>query len=378
MKFTDLINPALLDEMIEAKYVKMQTHPRALSKVIYNYTDHAMWDRVWNPVTTKCRGLIVDKITGDVLARPFDKFFNYGEFNNEENPGRNPASSPVHQTLDLSAEVQTTDKMDGSLGILYPMMNGYAVASRGSFSSPQAVRATFHWWKRYREMKVPQGWTLLFEIIYPDNRIVVDYRDLDDLVLLGARNIETGESIGPDDFLLKPFTGPRATVFEDRTLAEALHRTPRPNAEGVVVRYMTGPDTGLRVKIKQDDYVALHRIITGMNARAVWERMGAGESVADIQHGIPEEFWPWVADIGNGLDAQCSNIMGGAYADYNRIKDVLVNGWTRKDFAAEAVKSEYRALLFMLLDGRNIQPAIWKQIRPAGEITMKHISEDEA
>ena len=68
----------------------------------------------------------------------------------------------------------------------------------------------------------------------------------------------------------------------------------RPNAEGIVVRYLAGPDAGLMVKIKQDDYVLMHRLITGMNARVIWERMGAGEAAVDICRGVPEEFWPYL------------------------------------------------------------------------------------
>ena len=41
---------------------------------------------LWDSVTIKARGLFVDKITGNVKARSYDKFFNLGqrEDSNEE------------------------------------------------------------------------------------------------------------------------------------------------------------------------------------------------------------------------------------------------------------------------------------------------------
>ena len=280
----------------------------------------------------------------------------------------------------MTAAVQTTDKMDGSLGIMYPTPQGWSVATRGSFVSEQAIRASFLWYKRdYNEMPVPDGWTMLFEIVYPENRIVLDYAGMDDLILLGAVSIETGEAIGPDDFRLLPWKGPRTEVFESRSLAEALARTPRPNAEGLVVRYLAGDDQGLMVKIKQEDFVLMHRLISGMNARVIWERMGAGEMIEDIQRGVQYEFWPWIEEVGDEpANGQGSEIMTAAFAEYEQIKQSLPHGWARKDFAVEAVKSPYKASLFQLLDGKDIRPLIWKQLKPSGERSMKYISEDVA
>lgn len=108
-----------------------------------------------------------------------------------------------------------------------------------------------------------------------------------------------------------------------RSLAEALEAEPRPNAEGLVVFF---PDRNERVKVKQDDYVALHRILTGTNARHVWE-YAAVTACADLirepkhwgsflgidpqraadllavgdgwfeEAGIPDEFYLWVNEI---------------------------------------------------------------------------------
>lgn len=236
-------------ERAEAGLIRRQWHPSG-TLAIYNYTERCTYEGAWDEVTRACRGLILDA-GFNVVARPFPKFFNHGE--------------PNAPALDLDARVLVTDKLDGSLGILYPSPDGgYAVATRGSFVSDQALHATDVWRSRYAMNWTPSPThTYLFEIIYPENRIVVDYRGLDDLVLLGAVSTASGyPSWRP------VWPGPRAEEFLYPTLRDALAAEPRPGAEGLVVFF---PDTLERVKLKQDDYVALHRILTGTNARNVWE-----------------------------------------------------------------------------------------------------------
>ncbi|MFB9080967.1 hypothetical protein ACFFWB_26745 [Flavobacterium procerum] len=72
--------------MISANYVRVNKHPEQ-DLYIYNYTQNAQFERVWNEITIACRGLILDKDL-NVVARPFPKFFNLGEMENE-NSARN-------------------------------------------------------------------------------------------------------------------------------------------------------------------------------------------------------------------------------------------------------------------------------------------------
>ena len=152
---------------------------------IFNYSKVCQFDRKWDDVTIQCRGLIM---RGDeIVARPFRKFFNLGEV--EETKIENlPAEMP-----------QVTEKFDGSLGILYFQPDGRpAIATRGSFTSDQALRAT----EMLRNM--PPFWnnidlnlTYLFEILYPENRVVVNYGNREELVLIGLVNRTTGEECTP-------------------------------------------------------------------------------------------------------------------------------------------------------------------------------------
>lgn len=350
MKLYDLLDRHHLAQMIEDGYVREQVHPSE-PLCILNYTEKAAYEREWNPVTLACRGLIYDMVTERIVARPFEKFFNYQELRED------------WVAAHMSEKVRVFDKLDGSLGIIYkePISGLWSVATRGSFASEQAIHATeilrskFGYWEPNPEL------TYLAEIIYPANRIVLNYGGMDDLVLLGMVEIETGESFTPDLAFSWLAYGERAKSFGRMTLAQALELPPRDNAEGVVMLF----DDGMRVKFKQEDYVALHRLVTGMNDRVIWERLGNEESIDDIKRGMPEEFWPWIDQVADGLFQQADQIIMSVWQEYLSHIACLPEDFTRKDFALSVKDSPNKGYLFNYLDGKPIYKAVWKTLKPA-------------
>lgn len=59
MLVSDLFDPLELISAINNGYVRVQQHPEC-SYEILNYTEKAVFDKHWTPVTLGCRGLIVD------------------------------------------------------------------------------------------------------------------------------------------------------------------------------------------------------------------------------------------------------------------------------------------------------------------------------
>lgn len=349
MLIDDLFGFSDLEREVQSGMVVRRKHPE-LPLCILNYTDRCTYTPdSWNAVTRSCRGLIYNVYTHEIVARPFPKFFNWGQ---REAP-----------TIDLGARVVVTDKFDGSLGVLYPTERSFALSTRGSFDSEQAIHATELWQARYAIFQPPRDLTYLFEIVYPDNRIVVDYGAMDDLVLLGAVEIHTGRNVSPNEL---EWPGPRTTVFEHATLADALAATPRPNAEGLVV-YLT--DHGERIKLKQADYVALHKIVTGLNERTVWEHLAAEKPVTDLLGPIPDEFHEWVqrvaADLLTRIDRE-EKMIEQAYRD---VLAELPADHTRKDFALRAMQSEWKHGLFAKLDGKDYRPVLWRNAKPEARRT---------
>lgn len=370
-------------EAIDRGYVSVQTHP-SLPLVIYNYTPSAQYERAWNPVTTACRGLIAD-LDGNIVARPFAKFFNFGEIVDQHTTL--PAGDPI-----------VTEKMDGSLGIIYTYTDpwtGYphiAVATRGSFTSDQAVWATQWLHTNMPDFSQPEGVTTLVEIIYPQNRIVVDYGEKRDLVLLGAILNSTGQDI--DFNKIDWWDGERAAlrgyydsieatadVVRQEGWAADVFETEWDGGEGVVLTWPQDKAPSFRLKIKHPRYVELHRIVTGLSTRTVHEALANG-TFGDLIANVPDEFHPWVRQVAEDLDAQYDKILWQARSDLQECRLVAEDladhvardfdfTYSRKDLAAAITKrATYPGLCFALEDGKNVNDKIWQMIRPERETAM--------
>lgn len=385
-----MIDSAVLEALANDGYIRRSFHPSG-KLAIYNYTEKCAYEGHWDDATRQCRGLILDE-QFNVVARPFPKFFNYGEPNAPE--------------LDLDARVVVTDKLDGLLGILYPdPLGGLSVATRGSFTSDQAIHATAVWRDRYADVWEPlPDMTYLFEIIYPSNRIVVDYQGLDDLVLLGAMANHGHGWLLPTD---SDWPGPTVDVHPYASLRAALEAVPRPGQEGLVVHF---PDSNARVKIKQDDYVQIHRLVFGLTKRKLWERVGIemlskeGRDVkfiartlymdpADVEAILPtigswmddllqvvpkdfEEFADWAVGTTAEIGSDVLFWVDGVENTYDDIGRDL-RGTTDRAAFAEAFKAEsdLTHALFALMDGKSVVSYALRAVQPQHE-TYKPLEEE--
>lgn len=368
----EVLNLADLQRGMEEKLINRRESGDGLS--IYNYSDSAMytpgaWD---NPAVRICRGLIVEDRTQKVIARPWVKFFNHGQVESGE--------------LDPTAAVEVTDKLDGSLGIVYAFDGQVRVATRGSFESDQALWATewinSHWpFHRTRGdiLQLLKFTTLLVEIIYPENRIVCDYGNFQGLVLIGAVDIDSGKYLSPYDRLFHyVWKAKRTPAFPYRNLREALEATPREGAEGLCIRYLDEPKI---VKFKQEDYIRLHRIVTGLSERSVWEHMMGGGSLEDLLAPLPDELHAWAKEAYEGISLEVDRIFERATDIYATVlQEVSPVDAPRKEYARhfKDYLPPFPSLLFMLYDGKDIRPAILKTLKPRGDLRAKTTSEDVA
>lgn len=352
MLIDDIIDMDAVAAEIAAGYVTERSHPEFPELRILNYTDRCQFDRHWTDITRRTRGLIYNADTRQVVARAFPKIHNHSE--------------PDVGELDLDAPIMGAfDKLDGSLGITYMRPDGRpAIATRGSFASEQAIHATQWLLESVWAGLVPFGhvngeYTWLWEIIYPANRIVLDYGDRDELVYLGAIDNATGAysppSIEDDDEGLV-FAG----AMPAETLREALAIPPRTNAEGMVVWL----DQHRAVKIKQDDYVELHRIVSNLSVKEVWRQLRAN-TFYDFVVALPDEFHAWAQDTAEPLQTEHAEIVRLATASLEHLRS---EGFaTRKEQALWVVAhvgDSIRGLVFSLLDGKSIDDAVWRMVEP--------------
>lgn len=330
--------------------------------VLFNYTAQAQYAGRWNWFEQNARGLIFDAKTGELKARPFPKFFNYGE------GGRMPAQDTYIRRV--------TVKMDGSLGILHERNGKLHIATRGSFTSEQAQWATeflhTHCWQHLPmlETLVHQGFTVLFEIIYPENRIVVDYEGFQGLVLLSVIERETLHE--PTLDLIMP-TLPefdrsvksgmcivRQPFYRgvDSTTAMEWLKTVADNAgfnfEGFVVTF----SDGTRFKIKGEDYLRAHRFMTSVSFNSVLQAVADG-TLNEIIEGVPDEFLGTVRAWQEEIELRVKNVT--AIVEH---KASLAPAFETRKELAMWVQQHEKALqpyLYAQLDGKPIRDLIFKR-----------------
>ena len=341
-----------LEKYYEDGLLLKQTHP-TYDLTIWNYSPRVQYDRLWDDITTQCRGLVTNS-NGDIVARPFKKFFNYEE----------------HQPEDIPNEDYVVyEKMDGSLGILFYYQDSWILATRGSFTSPQAIKGK-EILNKHDISAIRKDNTYLFEIIYPENRIVVDYGDEEKLVVLGAIHTETGDEI-PDSSLywLKDCGFEIVTTY--KTWGETydlLKEEISKHKEGYVIRFKNG----FRMKIKGDEYKRLHRILTNISNRDIWEYVKDEKPLDEILDKVPDEFYDWVKETESNLKVQFNDIKTNIELEFKE----LIN---KKEFADKVKDNPLRSFLFKRLDSYSTQldKMIWDSIYPTYSKPFKKYSDAE-
>ena len=182
-----------------------------------------------------------------------------------------PFSSPSRIDLDDVAWIQ--DKMDGSLISSMLVGDRLWLKSKGSLFSDQAVAAMAVLNKNYLlhnmvKYLTDDDYTVIMEYCSPDNRIVVSYPE-PKLTILGVRINSTGEyfSVNHVQSMCDKF-GVRDNCVvsqqpEDINKFVANDINEMKGIEGFVLLF----NSGLRVKIKTDEYAVLHKIKDSINSQ---------------------------------------------------------------------------------------------------------------
>ena len=304
------------------------------------------------------RGLIFDSVTGEILSRPFHKFFNVGE---------KPETMP--ENFSLGEPHQVLEKVDGSM--VHPfLLNGkvefatksgiteVAEEARGVFDAFDHGGKRLDWISSLLEM----GLSPIFEYVGPNNRIVIDYT-VPSIVYLATRVNVTGQYIDP----VTPYPGNRVrdhvsfggsvSGYVDRVRNEV-------DREGDVVVF----SDGFRVKIKTKWYVDLHAIKEDLNHEHRIAARAMSNTLDDVLGLVHDSDRDRVLNIG-------SEFLHDYHAKFDRIRSMHHNlalfveehpgDGTRKDVATKFVPglpSGDAKYVFAWLDEKDILEMYDKEV----------------
>jgi T4 RnlA family RNA ligase len=273
--FPVITNISQLMHVVEQKKEILKLHDEQLGIDIISYIISC--DTTFDtPHAKECRGITFDQ-KGNVISRPFEKFFNLNE-----------REETMFSKLKDKKILRIMPKLDGS------MITGFVLDDKVVLKSKKKAEADVA--KLARRFMTPDherlirnlselGYTPIFEFIGPLNRIVLQHKE-NKLVLLAIRENESGQYIDVNEYCSNNY--PNVEVIQDfqdvvgrqfdtlKELADYVQNESTTDIEGCVVQF----DDHTHVKIKTFWYMNLHHNLTFMRVRDIAE-LCATEQVDD-------------------------------------------------------------------------------------------------
>ena len=251
-----------VEKLKELYGIKVKEYPKD-NLYVFNYCQ--IESPKTNDIVMECRGLIL-RDNFEIVCRPFDRFFNLGEALN------------ITEKFSVSNSI-VYEKLDGSLCKVYHSGESWQVATRGTAYAESenytgeifqdlmlnafGFQNLWNFSNALDLLLIPQDWTLIFEYTSPNNRIVTPYTE-DKMYLLGVRDNFSGRdlfsTVEPIYHALKNSLNvslPKTFEFSNPEDMKEFVNSLDGLQEGVVAFDLKN---NLRVKVKADQYVAVHRL----------------------------------------------------------------------------------------------------------------------
>ena len=361
------MNALTLEKCLEyADLGWLYKHESADGKLIgFKYSRQTVYDGAWDEITLQCRGIVFEKSTGDIIAHPFNKFFNYEEIYNELGE-----LTRLGETLTrlghgfeprITKNFRAMDKLDGSLGILFYYDGKWIIKTGGSFDTDQAKWAQ-NWFDtkiddERKELHLDQNWTYCFEIISNEDPHVCHY-DYEGLVLLGFfdENHTEGEMVDIAELAYKLGVRYSEMIYFD-TMEKMIEQAKKLDVdhEGFVVTF----SSGFKMKVKGVEYLERFKMMSAISKKDVRAHFDTAALVVDPTYmmQIPEELWK-IRKYAEDLQEKCYDLKMRALGANYQINGL--EGRERYDKAVEILGKRYACLAINLATGRKINELIFR------------------
>ena len=305
-------------------------------------------------IRRECRGIIFDSVTGDIIRRPFHKFFNVNERDETQD-----------HRIDLSRPHAILEKLDGSM-IAPFLVNGEMIwgTKMGATDVAKPVEEFVKNNPRYELMAmglILSGYTPIFEWCSRKQRIVLDYPE-DVLILTAVRHMVTGE-YAPYDVLQNLARNSDIEIVRQfppetdmKAFLEYVHDLE--DLEGFVVRF----DDGHMLKLKCHWYLQIHKAKEAILQDRNIVELILEEKLDDVKAHLPAEDRDRLSQFESSFNFRLTDKL---YDLANELTWIREEGIDRKTFALEhAPKFEpfTRAILFKNFDMIN-HNKLWDDIR---------------
>lgn len=307
-------------------------------------------DDLCGAIRRECRGIIFD-INGNIMSRPFHKFFNVNE-----------RLETMSYYIDMTQPHVIMEKMDGSM-VRPVRMNGMLrLATKMGVTeiAEEAEKLLTDEQRDWLDQVMLSGVTPIFEYIAPTNKIVIEYGE-PKLVLLAMRNNESGNYYMPHQspFEIVPMYG-SVDGGLDEYIARARVMQGR---EGDIIRFANGQ----MLKIKNDWYVRIHKTKDLIRTERNIADIIVNEQLDDILPLLDATDLEIVRAYEKRFDAALENVLGRLEGLVTLAR--VLHGGVKKDvainFIPNLVNREDSSFIFSALDGKELRPLVIAKIKAA-------------
>jgi putative RNA ligase len=331
------MNFGKIKQLVEDGYIDKNKHP-VFPIYSYCYSMKTEIDEKWNKETLNCRGTIIDE-NGEIVFRAVKKFFNKGQ---------NKIADESLKNMNIG-KIVYLDKLDGSFIKVFNYNDNLVIGSKTSFENEFT-----DWAKEIIErdnLKFEDGLSYHFELIVPENRIVVDYKKDRNLYLWAVVETKTGKELDIFDNRFSSFN--RVKIIED--VDKYLKKS---NIEGVIIY-----DGKERLKLKTEEYLKLHKIRTMCSKKRIIELLKERKSIKDFN--FPDEFIKDLIETENKIKEEFDSILSWSKKWKENIFDI--KKMTKKSLALNTslgFDKFQKNLLFLSESGNKekVEERIWKFI----------------
>ena len=318
-------------------------------------------------IRRECRGIIFDTATGEILRRPFHKFFNVNEREETQD-----------HVVDLSRPHAILEKLDGSMIAPFSVDRKIIWGTKmGATTVAEPVEEFVARNPIYADFALgclSGGLTPIFEWCSRKQRIVLDYKE-DQLILTGIRENESGEYWTHQEMLehAEFYRIPVVRQFEPQTDMKAFLEYVRDleDLEGFVVRF----DDGHMLKLKCHWYLQIHKAKEAILQDRNIVELILDEKLDDVKAHLPAEDR---FELGRFEHLFNIEVYGQALGISNMVEHIREENIDRKTFALEIGPKfdQYtRAAIFKCwdeIDDRKIVDCVRNTIRNNLTKTVKY------
>jgi RNA ligase len=314
--------------------------------VITSIDDHELHDRD-AAIRRECRGIIFDTITGEIIRRPFHKFFNVNERDETQD-----------YVINLSQPHHILEKLDGSM-IAPFIVNGEMIwgTKMGATDVSKPVEEFVKNNRKYEEFRhlIASGFTPIFEWCSRKQRIVLDYKE-DQLILTAVRNINNGKYVSYDKLydIANTYGVPCVRAFEPQTDMKAFvdYVSGLEDLEGFVVRFVDGH----MLKLKCHWYLQIHKAKEAILQDRNIVELILDEKLDDVKAHLPAEDRERLMKFENDFNVLTNLIAAALHHALSAVR--YKDNMPRKEFATDfsAKWDVYtRAAAFRLWDDYSVE-----------------------